>query len=198
MRRFGRRRRPGRASGYQRRRSARVHRDRDQQGHAERIHEHQLRDLPGWVRTTETVTSTIAEQPVRGVADPERANGTISFSVSVPGPGGSMSWRPLGMTISRGRDRAGPASHRFVYARAQASARAAGDLQLKVRPGARGRRLVAHHRCARLGDAGPRAQRQRWTFAGRRPAALNVAPRNLPPRPSPPTQCRGRFRPTQT
>ena len=76
-----------------------------------------------------------------------RANGTISLTVKVPGPGSLdvlvTAWdselaRPAGL--------AQPGPHRFAYGRKHATARHRGTVHLLIKPNRKGRKLLRHHR----------------------------------------------------
>jgi hypothetical protein len=75
-----------------------------------------------------------------------RHNGTLTFTVKVPGPGTvdvlATAWND---NLARAAIRLRPAPHRFVYARSHTRARRATVLRFRVRPNAHGRRLVRHH-----------------------------------------------------
>ena len=74
-------------------------------------------------------------------------DGTITFSVKVPGPGAidvlETAWKD---NYARAAISLQPAPGRFVYARRRATARRARTIKVMVKPNGRGRRLVAHHR----------------------------------------------------
>jgi uncharacterized protein YjbI with pentapeptide repeats len=78
-------------------------------------------------------------------------NGTLTFGVKVPGPGTvdvlATAWNDnlARDEVARAAIRLRPAPRRFVYARSRARARRANMLNLRVRPNARGRKLVRHH-----------------------------------------------------
>jgi hypothetical protein len=73
-------------------------------------------------------------------------DGTITFSVTVSGPGTidvlATAWNN---NLARAAARLQPAPHRFAYGRAHARARRAITVDIHLRPNARGRRLVRHH-----------------------------------------------------
>jgi hypothetical protein len=73
--------------------------------------------------------------------------GTVTFSVTVPGPGElnvlETAWKDNFAGPARLLN---PAEGRFVFARQRVNARTAGRLFVRVQPNARGRRLLAHHR----------------------------------------------------
>jgi FG-GAP repeat len=75
-----------------------------------------------------------------------RQDGTITFAVTVPGPGTvdvlATAWKDNLAIIATLPQ---PALRRFTFARAQATARHAGTVVVSVTPNARGRRLVLHH-----------------------------------------------------
>jgi hypothetical protein len=73
--------------------------------------------------------------------------GTVTFSVTVPGPGElnvlETAWKDNFAGAARLLN---PAEGRFVFARQRVKARKAGRLFVRVQPNARARRLLAHHR----------------------------------------------------
>jgi MBG domain (YGX type)/Glycine rich protein len=73
-------------------------------------------------------------------------NGTITFAVKVPGPGTidvlETAWDD---NLAHAAVLLAPAARRFVFARAHRTAQQATTLHLRVKPNARGRRLVHHH-----------------------------------------------------
>jgi uncharacterized repeat protein (TIGR01451 family) len=75
------------------------------------------------------------------------AKGTISFAIKVPGPGAidvlATVWKN---NVAHAAVTLNPAPRRFAFARKHATARGAGTFKVTVRPNARGRRLVRHHR----------------------------------------------------
>jgi 6-phosphogluconolactonase (cycloisomerase 2 family) len=75
------------------------------------------------------------------------SDGTFIVTVKLPGPGSVdiliTAWKD---NLAIGAAVLQPAKGRFVFARAHATATRAGILRIVVRPNARGRRLVAHHR----------------------------------------------------
>jgi hypothetical protein len=100
--------------------------------------------------TTKTVTYTVLLPTNHLVAPPHlkaHSNGAFIVTVKVPGPG------TVDVLVTAWQDNLAhttrllqPAPERFVFARAHANARRATTLQILVKPNARGRRLVAHHR----------------------------------------------------
>jgi hypothetical protein len=98
--------------------------------------------------TARTVTFTVRPNNVLLAARRKpHSNGTFIVTVRVPGPGAVdillTAWMDNVATIARVLN---PAQARFVFARAHATAKRAGTLQIPVYPDAQGRRLVAHHR----------------------------------------------------
>jgi len=75
------------------------------------------------------------------------AKGTISFSIKVPGPGTidglATVWND---NSARAAVILNPAPRRFAFGRKHATASQAGTIKVTLRPNARGRRLVRHHR----------------------------------------------------
>ena len=73
--------------------------------------------------------------------------GKIRFSIRVPGPGTidvlATVWKS---NIAHAATTLQPAPRRFVFGRKHASAPQAGTFKLTLRPNARGRRLMRHHR----------------------------------------------------
>jgi hypothetical protein len=74
-------------------------------------------------------------------------DGTFIVTVKVPGPGSVdiliTAWKDNLATVARLLQ---PATGRFVFARAHATATKAATLQIVVKPDDKGRRLVKHHR----------------------------------------------------
>ena len=74
-------------------------------------------------------------------------DGTITFSVKVPGPGSvdvlETAWND---NLASAAVVLKPARHRFVFARAHVPAARQGTLKVTVTPNQRGRLLVAHPR----------------------------------------------------
>jgi hypothetical protein len=117
---------------------------------------------PGSLTPPVVTPQPVATPPLRGAAPPTRRrppnnharttrirthrDGTITFSVRVPGPGRvdvlATAWND---NLARAAIQLHPAPHRFVYARSHARARRATTLHLSVRPNKQGRRLVRHH-----------------------------------------------------
>jgi hypothetical protein len=98
---------------------------------------------------TKTVSYTVVLPPnsFTAVKRKPRADGTFVVTAKVPGPGSVdvliTAWKDNLASVASLLQ---PARGRFVFARAHATARTAGTLQLVVSPNALGRRLVAHHR----------------------------------------------------
>jgi hypothetical protein len=99
--------------------------------------------------TTNTVTYTVRvpSNRITSVRRKPHSDGTFIVTAKVPGPGRVdvlvTAWKDNFATTAR---RLQPAPGRFVFARAHATATHARTLRIIVRPNARGRLLVAHHR----------------------------------------------------
>ncbi len=76
-----------------------------------------------------------------------RRNGTVSFAVTVPGPGqiDAVVGAPNGKR-ARAAISSKPAANRFTFGRGRRTARRAGKLRMTVRLNKRGQRFVAHTR----------------------------------------------------
>jgi len=113
-------------------------------------------------KQTGTVTSTpVSVLPPNHFVDPPRytarSNGSFVVSVKVPGPGrvdvmitawkGNLVHGALDARLFRLLQ---PATGRFVFARAHATATRAGSLQIQVTPNAQGLRLLSRHRAETL------------------------------------------------
>jgi hypothetical protein len=99
--------------------------------------------------TTKTVTYTVLSPSnrVTRVRRKPHSDGTFIVTAKVPGPGRVdvliTAWND---NLAIGAAVLQPAKGRFVFARARTTAIHAGTLRIVVRPNARGRSLVAHHR----------------------------------------------------
>jgi hypothetical protein len=99
--------------------------------------------------TSKTVTYTVRlpDNKVTSVRRKPHSNGTFIVTAKVPGAGRVdvliTAWKD---NLAIGAAVLQPAKGRFVFARAHATATRAGFLRIVVRPNARGRLLVAHHR----------------------------------------------------
>jgi hypothetical protein len=73
-------------------------------------------------------------------------NGTITFTVTVPGPGTiDVLATASNSNLARAAVRLQPGPHRFAFARSHTTARRATTVHIRVTPNARGKRLVRHH-----------------------------------------------------
>jgi uncharacterized repeat protein (TIGR01451 family) len=113
-------------------------------------------DIDGGTSAPATVSVTVKAPPpppppplvnhftVSGIKT--HRNGTITFSVKLPGPGAidvlETAWKG---NLARTAVRLQPARRRFVFARQHRAARRATKLRLRVTPNARGKLLVHHH-----------------------------------------------------
>jgi hypothetical protein len=78
-----------------------------------------------------------------------RPNGTVRFRVVFPGPGVADVMETAWLdNFARDAVPLQPAPRRFVFARKHLRVRRAGTVRATVKPGPRGRRLIAHHRYA--------------------------------------------------
>jgi 6-phosphogluconolactonase (cycloisomerase 2 family) len=99
--------------------------------------------------TAKAVSYTVAlpNNKLVSVRRKPHSDGTFIVTVKVPGPGSVdvliTAWQDNLATVARLLQ---PATGRFVFARAHATATKAATLQIVVRPNANGRRLVNHHR----------------------------------------------------
>jgi hypothetical protein len=99
--------------------------------------------------TAKTVTYTVVLPPnkLTSVNRKPHSNGTFIVTAKVPGPGRVnvlvTAWKD---NLAGAARLLNPAPARFVFARANATAKHAGALRIVVTPNALGRRLIAHHR----------------------------------------------------
>jgi hypothetical protein len=105
---------------------------------------------------TASVSYTVAAPPTAAIKPPSNQivvshikthpDGTITLQARVPGPGSvgvlETAWDD---NLAHAAVLIQPARNRFVYARAEAVATSPGILHLRIRPNARGLRLVHHH-----------------------------------------------------
>ncbi len=97
--------------------------------------------------TTSSVAYTVTQNNQFTVsAVIARANGTITFQLEVPTRGVvnvlETAWAS---NVAHVASLLQPAKGRFVFARARVSVRRAGSITVTVKPGAAGRKLLAHH-----------------------------------------------------